>query len=88
MIRAIKEAEKVLNNGKDIPVGCVIICDKQVITLTHNLRKQNNDITAHAEILAIQEAQKKLGTSRLNNCEILYSISFHVSPSFLGTVGI
>jgi len=74
MIRAIKEAEKALINGKDIPVGCIIVCDKQIISSAHNLREANNDITAHAEILAIQEAQKKLGTSRLTNCEMYVTL--------------
>ena len=74
MIRAIKEAEKVLMEGKDIPIGCVIVYDKQVIASTHNLRQTNNDVTAHAEILAIREAQKKLGTSRLLNCEMFVTL--------------
>ena len=74
MNRAIKEAEKTLINGKDIPVGCVIVCDEQIIASTHNLREENNDVTAHAEILALKEAQKQLGTSRLNDCEMYVTL--------------
>jgi len=74
MIRAIEEAEKVLKNGKDIPVGCVIVCDNKIIASAHNLREENNDITAHAEILAIKEAQEKLGTSRLTDCEMFVTL--------------
>lgn len=74
MIRATEEAEKVLKNGKDIPVGCVIIYDNKIIASTHNLREEQDDVTAHAEILAIKEAQKKLGTSRLTNCEMYVTL--------------
>ena len=74
MIRAIKEAKKILHNKKDIPVGCVIICNNQIISSAHNLREENNDITAHAELLAIQETQKILNTSRLNNCEMYVTL--------------
>lgn len=74
MIRAIEEAEKELIRGKDIPVGCVIVCDNKVIASTHNLREENNDVTAHAEILAIQNAQKKLGISRLTECEMYVTL--------------
>ena len=58
----------------DIPVGCVITQGGNIIAKTHNLREVNNDVTAHAEILAIMEAQKKLGTSRLNNCEMFVTL--------------
>ena len=74
MIRAIKQAEKELLLRKDIPVGCVIIYDNKVIASTHNLREENNDVTAHAEILAIKEAQKKLKTSRLTECEMYVTL--------------
>lgn len=58
----------------DIPVGCVITQDGNIIAKAHNLRETNNDVTAHAEILAIMEAQKKLGTSRLNDCEMYVTL--------------
>ena len=74
MIRAIKEAEKVLMNGKDIPIGCLIVYGEQIVASTHNLREENNDVTAHAEILAIKEAQNKLGSSRLNDCEMYVTL--------------
>ena len=74
MIRAIEEAEKVLKNREDIPVGCVIVCDSKIIASAHNLREENNDVTAHAEMLAIKEAQEKLGISRLTNCEMFVTL--------------
>ena len=74
MKNAIEEAKKALKFSKDIPIGCVIKCDNKIIASAHNLREENDDITAHAEILAIQKAQKKLKTSRLNNCELYVTL--------------
>ena len=71
MQNAINEAKKIFDKGNDIPVGCVIKCNGNIITRTYNMREKNNDVTAHAEIIAIKEAQMKLGTSRLNDC-IMY----------------
>ena len=59
---------------KDVPIGCVIMCEDKIIVRTHNMREVNNDVTAHAEILAIQEAQKVLGSSRLNNCDMYVTL--------------
>ena len=71
MMNAIEESKKCT---KDVPVGCVIKKDGKIIALAHNLREKNNNIVAHAEILAIQEAQNKLNTSRLNNCEMYVTL--------------
>ena len=71
MHSAIAESNKCSN---DVPVGCVIKYNGEIISSAHNMREENNDILAHAEILAIQEAQKKLGTSRLNDCEMYVTL--------------
>ena len=71
MLNAIKEAKMC---EKDVPIGCVIKLNNEIITSAHNLREANNDITAHAEILAIKEAQKKLNTSRLKDCEMYVTL--------------
>lgn len=71
MINAINESKKCKN---DVPVGCVIKRDDKIIASAHNLREENNDVTAHAEILAIQEAQRKLKTSRLTDCEMYVTL--------------
>ena len=71
MQHAINEALSVIN---DIPVGCVIKRDGVIISATHNLREQINDVTAHAEILAIKDAQIKLNTSRLFDCEMFVTL--------------
>ena len=48
--------------------------DGQIIATGYNRRERDNDVTAHAEILAIKEAQKKLDSSRLNGCELYVTL--------------
>ena len=71
MKRAILEAKKCI---KDVPVGAMIILDGEVIAITSNKKEILQDVTAHAEILAIREAQEKLGCFRLNNCEMFVTL--------------
>ena len=71
MDQAIIEAKKCNN---DVSVGCVIKINGGILASAHNMREENNDVTAHAELLAIKEAQNKLGTSRLNNCEMYVTL--------------
>ena len=59
---------------KDVPIGCVIKKDGEIIAAAHNRREIDNDITAHAELLAIKEAQKKLGSSRLTGCKMYVTL--------------
>ena len=58
----------------DVPVGCVIKKDGTIIAFAHNMREEKQDITAHAEILAIKQAQKRLSTSRLKVCELYVTL--------------
>lgn len=58
----------------DVPVGCVIKKDGQIVSCAYNQREVDNDVTAHAELLAIKEAQKILNTSRLNECELYVTL--------------
>ena len=71
MINAINEA---LKSKPDIPIGCIIKKSGEVIASAHNERELRQDVTAHAEILAIQIAQKALNTSRLNGCELYVTL--------------
>ena len=71
MLNAVKESIKC---SIDVPIGCVIKKDGKIIASAHNLREKNNDVTAHAEIIAIREAQKILKTSRLNDCEMYVTL--------------
>ena len=58
----------------DVPVGCVIKKDGTIIASAHNMREEKQDITAHAEILAIKQVQKRLSTSRLKGCELYVTL--------------
>jgi len=71
MKRAIEEALKA--NG-EIPVGAVIVKNDKIISSACNKKEINNDITAHAEIIAIREAEKKLGNWRLEDCDIYVTL--------------
>ena len=71
MQRAIKAAEKAAG---EIAVGAVIIKDGEVIASACNQKESLKDVTAHAEILAIREAEKKLGRWRLDDCEMYVTL--------------
>ena len=73
MWEAIKEAEKsaVLD---EVPVGAVIVKDNKIIARGHNFREKTHDPTAHAEIVAIRKACKKLKSWRLEGCTIYVTI--------------
>lgn len=66
---ALNEADKAFSLG-EVPVGAVVVKNGEVISSAHNLTRKNCDVTAHAEILAIREAEIKLGDWRLSGCEL------------------
>ena len=70
---ALKEAKKALLKN-EVPIGAVIVKDNKVIARAHNLREKNNLTTSHAEILAIQKANKKLKSWRLDSCTLYVTI--------------
>lgn len=68
---AIKEALKA--NG-DIPVGAVVVKDGEIISSAYNTREKDNDVTSHAEILAIRQAEKTLKNWRLDDCDLYVTL--------------
>jgi tRNA(adenine34) deaminase len=62
---ALREAERSLDHG-DVPVGCVMAHEGEVLSAAPNEREFRNDPTAHCEILALREASGKLGSWRLD----------------------
>ena len=66
---ALAEAEKGFKKD-EVPVGAVVVADGKVIARAHNLRESLVDPTAHAEILALKKAGKKLGGWRLNKATL------------------
>lgn len=69
MKAALAEAEKGFKK-KEVPVGAVMVADGKIITRAHNLRESLIDPTAHAEILCIKKAARKLGGWRLNKATL------------------
>jgi tRNA(adenine34) deaminase len=73
MLEALKEAEKAYNFG-EVPVGCVIVKDDQIIGRGYNVREASQTVFSHAEVIAIEEACKKLNSWRLEDCEIYVTL--------------
>lgn len=69
MRRALELAGQAAEHG-DVPVGCVIVRDGEVIGEGCNRREERGDATAHAELEAIRDACKKTGSWRLNGCTL------------------
>jgi tRNA(adenine34) deaminase len=61
---ALQEASEAAGHG-DVPVGCVVVRDGEVVGAAHNERELRGDPTAHAEVLALRAAALELGGWRL-----------------------
>ena len=66
---ALDQARAGADTG-EVPVGAVVVSDGVVIAVAHNAPREHHDPTAHAEIAAIREACRTLGSERLENCEL------------------
>src|SRR5699024_5868722 len=72
MRAAMKEADKA-RKMVEVPIGAVIVHDGAIIATGHNLRETSQTSLSHAELIAIEEANKKIGSWRLEDCT-LYAI--------------
>lgn len=70
---AIKQANKAYAKG-EVPVGAIVVLDGVVISKAYNLREATNNPLAHAEVLAIQKAAKRLGTWRLEGAKLYVTL--------------
>ena len=70
---ALREAERALEIG-EVPVGCVIVHEGEIIGKAHNQREVLQDPTAHAEILAITQAAAHLRSRRLENTKLYVTL--------------
>lgn len=70
MNEALKEAFKAFDKD-EVPVGAVVVSRNTIIARSHNMTEELNDVTAHAEMLAITAAENYLGSKFLDNC-VLY----------------
>ena len=73
MLEALKLADEAAAAG-EIPVGCVIVKDGEIIGRGRNRREEARSALAHAEILAIDEACRALGDWRLENCGLYVTL--------------
>jgi tRNA(adenine34) deaminase len=73
MKEALKEAKKAYEKD-EVPIGAVIVKDNKIISRVHNLRETKRQACAHAEILAIEKACKKLGAWRLEGCDLYVTL--------------
>jgi len=73
MRRALREAERAGGEG-EVPVGAVVVRDGKVIGRGHNRPLHLSDPSAHAEILALRRAAKKLSNYRLKGCDLYVTI--------------
>jgi tRNA(adenine34) deaminase len=70
---ALKAAKKAGKAG-EVPVGCVIVRDNEVIAAAGNRTLTDRDPTAHAEILAIRQAAEITGSERLVDCDLYVTL--------------
>ena len=73
-MRAALEQAQLGRAAGEVPVGAVIVCGGEIIARAHNERELLGDPTAHAEVLAIRRAAKKLGRRRLSGCTLYVTL--------------
>ena len=73
MRHALAEAEKALAHG-DVPVGAIVLHEGEIIASRHNERELRRDPSAHAEVLALQDAAAARSSWRLSGCTLVVTI--------------
>ena len=73
MREALKQAKKAMAIG-EAPMGCVIVCDGKIVGRGYNKRNTNKTTLAHAELIAIDKASRKLGDWRLEGCDMYVTL--------------
>ena len=75
IMQAALSLAKVAADKGDVPVGAIVVNDAgEILGTGQNLREQNNDPTAHAEIVALRNASEKLGSWRLDDLTIVVTL--------------
>lgn len=70
---ALEEARSAQLRG-EVPIGAVVVFENEVIAAAGNMTRERNDIFAHAEILALQQASRRLGSERLTNSDLYVTL--------------
>lgn len=73
MKEAIKQAKKAAKIG-DVPIGCVLVKDGQIIARGYNRRNADKTVLSHAEVTSIKKACKKEGDWRLEDCTLYVTL--------------
>ena len=73
MKKALSLAKRAAKIG-EVPIGCVIVYNDEIVGTGYNKRKKNKTTLAHAELLAIDKASKKLGDWRLEGCTLYVTL--------------
>jgi guanine deaminase len=84
MMEAITLSKKAIENNEGGPFGCIIVKNDKIIGRGNNKVIVENDPTAHAEVIAIRNACKNLGSFQLDGCEIYTSCE--PCPMCLGAI--
>ena len=84
MRRALDEARQALEEG-EIPIGAVVVAKGRIISRAHNQTETLNDVTAHAEMLAITAASNALGGKYLTDCTLYVTVE--PCPMCAGAIG-
>jgi len=82
--RAIELSRQGMKQGQGGPFGCVIVMDNEIVGEGYNMVTSSNDPTAHAEVVAIRQACKKLNTYQLKGCAVYTSCE--PCPMCLGAI--
>ena len=70
IIKQLKKLNNIALKHGDVPVSCIIVKNNKIIAKEYNKRQKKNSPLAHAEILAIIKATKRIKTWNLNDCEL------------------
>ena len=73
MNEALKEAHKAFDQ-EEVPVGAVVVNQNRIIARAYNMTQQLNDVTAHAEMIAITAASNHLGAKYLSECTLFVTL--------------
>ncbi len=73
MNEALKEAQKAFDMD-EVPVGAVVVCNRQIVARAHNLTETLNDVTAHAEMQAFTAATNFIGGKYLKECTLYVTL--------------
>lgn len=73
MKEALKEAQYAFDQN-EVPVGAVIVCNNKIIARAHNQTETLNDVTAHAEMIALTSAANYMGSKYLTDCDLFVTL--------------